>query len=397
MSLLQPGNPSHFSYPMKHILIACDSFKDALGAVEVCQAIAQGIQQMCSDWHCTRLPLADGGEGTADILTHLAHGQSIEVESVDPLFRPMSARYGLSHDGATAFIDMATCSGLQLLSMEERNPLLTSTYGTGLLIRDAIHRGVRSIVLGIGGSATNDAGIGMAIALGYQLLDHQGKPLRGTGAELQEISTILPPDVQFPAIQVLCDVNNPLYGPEGAAYVYGPQKGAGPEEVQQLDHGLQHLAQLIATTTGQDWSHIPGAGAAGGMGFAACAFLQADLVSGIDTVLSFAEFERHLATADLVITGEGKIDHQTKHGKLIAGVCQKASNRNIPVIAFCGSLLAEPEDIKEIGLTAAYSILNRPLSLLEALMDTQNLLSHSAANLAMLLSTVPPAPSTQSQ
>ncbi|MEM7368359.1 MAG: glycerate kinase [Bacteroidota bacterium] len=371
---------------MKRILIACDSFKDALGAVAVCQAIAKGIHQSQSEWSCVSLPLADGGEGTADILTHHAQGKQVEAASVDPLFRPMRGTYGLSKDGKQAFIDMASCSGLQLLSPEERNPMLTTTYGTGLLLKDAINRQVQKIVLGIGGSATNDAGIGMAIALGYQFLDKNGSPLNGVGGDLGAIASILPPDISLPAIEVLCDVNNPLFGPTGAAYVYGPQKGADPAAIMMLDKGLRHLGHLVHQQSGKDWSMLPGAGAAGGMGFAAKAFLNARLRSGIETVLSYAQFEHHLAEADLIITGEGKIDHQTIHGKLISGICKQAASSGTAVVALCGSLLASPTEINEIGLQAAYSILNRPMSLETALSETSQLLTHAAAQLASILS-----------
>ena len=370
---------------MKHILIACDSFKDALDALGVCQAIERGILFSQPEWTCNLLPLADGGEGTAEILTYLSEGSTIRLPSYDPLFRPMEASYGLSRDGQTAFIDMAACSGLQLLSQEERNPMLTSTYGTGFLIRDAIRRGVHKIVLGIGGSATNDAGIGMARALGFQFWDREGNELEGRGQDLLQVERFGRPDLRLPQIEVLCDVSNPLFGPEGAAHVYGCQKGADPRMIERLDQGLRELSLIVRQERGKDWSEVPGAGAAGGMGFAAKAFLNAELRSGIETVLAYAGFDEHLAHTDLVITGEGKIDHQTIHGKLIAGVCKQAAKSKVPVIGLCGALLADPEEVHEIGLQAAFSILNRPIELPVALADTARLLEYTAANVANII------------
>ena len=366
------------------IIIACDSFKDALPAFEVCQAIAKGIQTANPDIHPILLPMADGGEGTAEILTQHLKGTMVSVATTDALFRPIHAQYGLSEDGKVAIIDMAQASGLQLLGQAERNPMLASSFGTGELIRDALQKGVKKILLGIGGSATNDAGMGMASALGYRFMDKAGKVLKGTGADLQlvhrfEKST---DTASLPEVEVLCDVENPLFGPDGAAFVYGKQKGGSPEMLVALDDGLQHFSTIINPKL----ANTPGAGAAGGLGFGALAFLNAKLRSGIESIMEYSNFEHYLKEADLVITGEGKIDHQTLHGKLIAGICKRAKEYNVPVIALSGSMTIGPEETKQLGLQAAFSILNAPMPLEQALVSTERLLQQTAFNLTRSLS-----------
>ncbi|HQU57754.1 MAG: glycerate kinase [Phaeodactylibacter sp.] len=372
------------------ILIASDSFKDALPALEACQAIARGIQQALPAAEPILFPLADGGEGTADILTYHSRGQRIELEVNDPLFRPVLAAYGLSGDGQTAFIEMAAASGLPLLWTEDRNPLYTTTFGTGELIQDAVKRGVRRILLGIGGSATNDCGMGLAAALGYRFLDEGGEVLPATGANLSRVSAIDSSHARFDQeevqVEVLCDVDNPLYGEGGAAFVYAPQKGADELTVSELDAGLRHFAKLLEDKFGQDFAHTPGAGAAGGLGAGAMAFLGASLRPGIAAVMELSGFDARLADADLVITGEGKIDRQTLHGKLIYGITRRAQAQGVPVIALCGALLASPEEIEAIGLKAAFCIQNRPLSLAEALPETALNLERTAHQVASVLS-----------
>lgn len=371
------------------ILVACDSFKDALPALEACQAIARGIQQALPEAEPILFPLADGGEGTADILTYHSRGQRIELEVNDPLFRPVLAAYGLSGDGQTAFIEMATASGLPLLRTEDRNPLYTTTFGTGELIQDAVKRGVRRLLLGIGGSATNDCGMGLAAALGYRFLDERGEVLPATGANLSRVSAIDSSHARFDQeevqAEVLCDVDNPLYGERGAAFVYAPQKGADELAVSELDAGLRHFAKLLEDKFGQNFAHTPGAGAAGGLGAGAMAFLGAKLRPGIDAVMELSGFGVRLEDADLVITGEGKLDQQTLHGKLIYGITRRAKARGVPVIALCGALLASPEEIEAIGLKAAFCIQNRPLSLAEALSETALNLERTAYQVGRVL------------
>ncbi|MEL7252119.1 MAG: glycerate kinase [Bacteroidota bacterium] len=367
-------------------LIATDSFKDALPAAEVCAAIERGLKLANPAAQTIKLPLADGGEGTAEVLTQLTGGETITSHVLAPLGRSIAAQYGMQIDTQTAFIDMAAASGLQLLKPEERNPMLTSTYGTGQLIRDAIAHGVRKIVLGIGGSATNDGGIGMATALGHQFLDADGRQLSGIGADLRAVSQWVPSREKLPTIEVLCDIDNPLCGPgRGAAYVYGPQKGAMPQQVEELDQGLQQLANVVQQRTGRDFASVPGAGAAGGLGFGALAFLGATLQSGIQTVLEYANFDQHLQQCDYVITGEGKLDDQTLQGKLIQGLCSRAVAQRKPVIALCGAMLASPNAISAIGLEAAFSIQSQPRSLAEALQHTAEDLAGTAFQIGRLL------------
>ncbi|NET32450.1 MAG: glycerate kinase [Cyanothece sp. SIO1E1] len=368
-----------------NLLIACDSFKDSLPAVAVCQSLERGIKKAYPACHTQLFPMADGGEGTARIMTYHTQGQWIEAEVQGPLAATVKAGYGISADGTKAYIDMAEASGLQLVPRPLRNPLKTGTYGTGQLIQKAIDQGVEKVFLGIGGSATNDGGIGMAKALGFKFLDTNGQELAGNGEDLQQIQQIIPPNRSFPTIEVLCDVNNPLFGPKGAAAVYGPQKGADDEIVTQLDEGLQQLADLVESTLQKKLDQIPGAGAAGGMGYGAMAFLNGSLKSGIEAIMDEASFNPALAGADLVITGEGKIDDQTLQGKLINGICQRAKAFNRPVIAVCGALLASTELVHSIGLQAAFSIQRYPLTLAEALEQTEESLENLGFNLARTL------------
>ncbi len=364
------------------ILIAADSFKDALPALDVCQSIARGIKRALPESEAILFPMADGGEGTAGILTFHSGGQWIEKEVNDPLFRPVTAGYGLSGDGKTAFIEMAEASGLPLLKQEERSALKTTTFGTGELIMDALERGATKIFLGIGGSATNDAGMGMAIALGYRFFDEDGERLPATGENLAKVTSIDKSHLKFNPegveVEVFCDVDNPLFGEKGAAHVYAPQKGADADAVEALDEGLRHFARLLEEKFGQDFAHVPGSGAAGGLGAGAMAFLGGRLRPGIEAVMDYTGFEDQLNEVQLVITGEGKVDSQTLHGKLIYGITRRAKAAGVPVIALCGALLATPEDIEAIGLKAAFSIQSRPLSLEEALKETAEGLERTA-------------------
>lgn len=365
------------------ILIAIDSFKDALSAPEACRAVRRGLLLARPEVDCRLFPMADGGEGTAEILAwHLA-GDRVGCTVSGPLGRPVGAEYFLAENGAVAFIEMAGASGLQLLSAGDRDPLKTSTSGTGELVLDAVGRGAKKILLGIGGSATNDAGMGMAAALGWRFLSKKGEALEPVGENLEAVEEIVPPvgaPLAQAVVEVLCDVTNPLFGPDGAAYVYARQKGADDAAIERLDAGLRHFSKKLEAHFGQNFAQIPGAGAAGGLGAGAMAFLGAALRPGIEVVTELVGFEEVLKHVDLVITGEGKLDGQTLHGKLIHGICKKAAQHGVPVIAFCGTLEAPPEMVSAMGLKAAFSIIRKPQDLAGAIASTGEGLESLAFN-----------------
>lgn len=359
------------------ILLSPDKFRGSLTAPEVCQAMTEGIRMVSENIEVVSLPMADGGEGTLDLLLWYSQGRKVKVTVKDPLFRDIEAEYGLSADGKTAFIEMATASGLRLLKNEERNPLKTSTFGTGQLIQEAINQGVSEVILGIGGSATNDAGIGMAAALGWQFFDENNQELLPIGENLGKICKVIPPlnpnfNVEnLPKFKVACDVTNPLYGENGAAYIYAPQKGADEQMVKELDEGLKNISEILKPT----FTHSPihsftlwkGAGAAGGLGFGCLFFLNGILKEGVKLLMDFCNYDAHLENVDLIITGEGKIDNQTLQGKLINGLSDSAKEREIPLVAICGTLDASPKELKEIGISYATSIINKPMDLEAAL------------------------------
>lgn len=324
---------------MHKVVVASDSFKGCLSSWQVAQAVEKGIHDIVPGCEVVKLAVADGGEGSMDALMTTLGGSPVRLMVSDPLGRPVEASYARI-DGSTAVVEMARASGLTLLLPEERNPLLTSSYGTGQLIADALDKGCRRFMICIGGSATNDAGTGMLEALGYRFMDAAGDNLRCCGGALSRICSIDSSDVH-PALKdarfvVACDVDSPFCGPEGASYVYGPQKGASQEMVAQLDEGMRHFAQIISQTTGVDVADMPGAGAAGGLGGAFKAFMDADLHRGADMVLDAVGFDEIIKDADLVITGEGRIDRQTLSGKLPYVVARRAAVQNIPVVALCG-------------------------------------------------------------
>ncbi len=368
------------------ILVAPDKFKDALNAIEVAKAIAEGLQLQDKEIAFNIFPLADGGEGTAMILTHHTQGTLHTVEVTDPLLRPIEATYGISADGKTAFIEMAAASGLHLLKPSERNCYYTSSYGTGELILDALEQDVEHIILGIGGSATNDAGIGMANALGYRFLDRYNMELAPIGESLKHIAKIdatnMKAYIDNTKFTVAYDVDCPMYGPQGAAYTYGRQKGAGFSQIEALDEGLENFARITRWNYRKDVTNIEGAGAAGGMGAGAYFFLNAQPRKGIDLIMEISNFKDKLKNTDLIITGEGKLDAQTLQGKVVKSICDIGKERQIPVIALCGTLEANPELIQKLdGLTYALSISNQPNSLEEALKTTKEDLTFAAFNL----------------
>ena len=324
---------------MRKVVVASDSFKGCLSSAQVADAVEKGIHEVYPDCEVVKLAVADGGEGTMEALAATLGGSIVEVQVQDPLGRPVTSEYAIV-DGTAAVIEMSRASGLTLLKEEERNPMLTSTFGTGELIADALHKGCRKFLIGIGGSATNDAGTGMLEALGYRFMDAEGNVLKGRGESLGKIKHIDSSNavegLKDSSFIVACDVDSPFCGPRGAAYIYGQQKGATPEMVRELDEGMQAFSRLIYKETGTDVMTIEGAGAAGGLGGALKAFLDADLKKGADMVLDAVCFDQTIEDADLVITGEGKIDSQTLNGKLPSAVARRASARNIPVMAICG-------------------------------------------------------------
>ncbi|MCL2385845.1 MAG: glycerate kinase [Alphaproteobacteria bacterium] len=373
------------------ILIACDSFKDALPAQDVCQAIAKGLRRRHpSRLELEEMPLSDGGEGVLEILRRKLSLTPVNVEVADPLFRPVVASYGISADGTTALVEMAQASGLERLTIEERNPLLTSTFGTGQVLVHAKAQGVRRALLALGGSATNDAGVGAAAALGWRFLNASGEPVQPIGKHLLDIvQAIPPPQPIFDEVRVLCDVTNPLFGQTGAALTFGRQKGGSDEMLFELDTGLRQIAALIEKQLRRPGlAEVPGAGAAGGFGFGAMAFLNAKLERGIEMVLDLLKFEEAARNADFIITGEGRIDKQSGQGKLIQGVCSRAGT--VPVVALCGDLAITFEEARAMGLRAAYSINPFVQPLPELLAATADNLEKAAADL-----TLPDARSTE--
>lgn len=365
----------------KKILICMDKFRGSLSAAEACEAVRQGIHISYPQGKVKIQPLADGGEGTYEILAKQNHGDIVESNVEDPLGRPITARYAISKKAKTAYIDMSAASGLSLLAVSERNPMLTSTYGTGQLIAHALENGAEKIVLCIGGSATNDAGAGMAAALGFRFLDNLGEAIKPTGGNLSEIAVVLPPEKNLDFdLWVACDVDNPLYGPQGAAAVYGPQKGASPAMVSILDLGLRHFASLICNTFGLDPASAKGAGAAGGLGYGTMVFLKGKLLSGIDLVIRETGLERSISHSDIIITGEGSLDDQTLHGKAVSGIAALAKKHNKPLLALCGTVNISPEQMQQAGITRAAGILDENISLHEAMADAFNLLKRLADN-----------------
>jgi len=363
-----------------NILVACDSFKDALPADAVCRAVAKGLRQNHPDAEIVEMPLSDGGEGLLDVLAPALKLFFIEDRVADPLGRSIKGRYGLSPDGV-AVVEMADASGLQRLSLAERDPRKTSTFGTGQQLADAKARGARRAILAIGGSATNDAGIGAAAALGWEFLDADGEPVPLAGGHLKDIVRLGPASQPFESVEVLCDVTNPLFGPKGAAWIYGRQKGGSDAVLAELDDGLRHIANVVKAQLGKDAAEVPGAGAAGGLGYGAMVFLDARLRRGIEVVMDLTGFDAAARCADVIITGEGHLDGQSAQGKLIQGLCGRA--RGKPVIALAGKLSATPEQIRTIGLKAAYSINREERPLAEMLANTAVNLEKTAAALVL--------------
>jgi glycerate 2-kinase len=360
------------------VLLAPDKFKGSLSAAEVCNAIARGLQRINPSITIISMPMADGGEGTYELLTKHSHGSIVTCRVSDPLFRKIKASYGISGDGSTAFIEMASASGLQLLKPEERNPLKTTTYGTGELIADAIKQGVKKIVLAIGGSATNDAGIGMTAALGMKFIDKHGKTLDPIGENLIHLHSIINDNFLLNQksieVIVLCDVDNELFGPQGAAYVYGAQKGADDHAIQLLDAGLRNFASVVKAQLKLN-PDFPGAGAAGGLGAGAKVFLKANFNRGIQYMLNVMRLEDEVMRADLVITGEGKMDAQTLSGKVVMGVTQLAIKHHKPVMALTGMNELSDEQLHELGVQKVIALVNEKTSAVDTMANASELIT----------------------
>ncbi len=361
------------------IVIAPDSFKDSLSAISVCEIVRKSILTVAPDAAIESIPVADGGEGTAQIMAAATGGKLVACRVAGPLGDMVQAHWALLGDGETAVIEMAAASGLALLPGHKRNPLHTTTYGTGQLVLDAVRTGCKKIIVAIGGSATTDFGTGMAQASGVRFIDAHGAEIKeymcgGLMGNVADIDmTGLAAELHHVQISVACDVTNPLSGEQGAVRVYSPQKGASPADCDVLEHNMAHISALAARQL-RDVRTLPGAGAAGGLGGGLVAFLNADLRPGVQLVLETLGFAERIKNADLLITGEGKIDAQTACGKTIAGVCKAAQLQHIPVIAVAGSVDASYTARRKLGLTACFSLCNRPMTLESAIDNAENLL-----------------------
>jgi len=371
-----------------NIVIAPDSFKDALSAREAAAAIAIGLRQELPDATLHQCPMGDGGEGTLDALLAATQAERRMATVQDALGREATAAWGWHEASRTAFVELAEASGLQQLTRDERTALHSTTFGVGQLILAALDAGAQSLVLTLGGSATNDAGAGMLMALGARLLDSEGRPLPPGGAALADLATLelagLDPRLAALTVQTAVDVDNPLLGPRGASAIFGPQKGATEADVARLDRALAHFADLAATALDEDFRELPGAGAAGGMGFAARAFLGATLRPGIELVMEQVNFDVLLADADWVITGEGQLDGQSLSGKTPIGIARRAERFGVPTVALVGRLGDQWQEAFEHGITAAFALADGPITLDEALTRCGELLSDRARTLARL-------------
>lgn len=370
------------------IVIASDSYKGSSSTLEVADSIEKGLRKVYKDAEIIKIPVADGGEGTVDALVLGTGGSYEEVEVLDPLGHKVLAKYGILHD-KVAVIEMAAASGLTLVKNGDLNPLITTTYGTGELIKSALEKGITKIYVGVGGSSTNDGGMGMAQALGISFKDKEGNELGYGGGELNKLEEIdltnVNPLLKDANIMVISDVQNPLCGTNGAAHIYGPQKGATQEEIKILDLNLKHFGNKIKEFLSLDVINIPGAGAAGGLGAGLMAFCNATLHSGIDKVLDIADIDKHFIGADLVITGEGKIDGQSVFGKVPVGVAGRAKKYDIPVIAIVGSVGEGAHKVYAYGIDLIVDIVDKPMTLEEAINNSQDLIENAAEGIGRML------------
>lgn len=370
---------------MKKIIVIPDSFKGSLSSMEVCNAIEEGILKVFKNAKIKKIPVADGGEGTVDSILYATGGKIKKIKARNPLGEIIEAKYGIIDDNK-AVIEMAEASGLTLV--KEKNPLKSSTYGTGEIIKDAVENGIKEILIGIGGSATNDCGIGMANALGYRFLDAYGNELEAIAENMIKIAEIDDSNVYKKIfdikINVACDVKNPLYGKDGATAIYGTQKGVDKESFDILDNGLKNVAKLAKEKFNKEIDYIEGSGAAGGLGGGLIAFCNAKLKSGIDAVLDIIDFENEIKDASIIITGEGAIDGQTKKGKVPVGIARRANN--IPVIAIVGDIRDGAEAVYDMGIVSIMPALKRAIPLEEAMANSKNLIIDAAERTCRFIS-----------
>lgn len=363
------------------VLILPDSFKNCLSSVEVGMALSAGVKRVFPQAKVESYPVADGGEGTVEAFIAATNGKKVSCKTHDALGRETAGFYGILPNG-TAVIEMAAASGIEKISDEDKNPLLASTYGTGELMLDAIHNGAKDVILGLGGSATNDGGTGMAKALGYQFLDEHGKQIPEGGGALDQLAYInaqhIHPELKNIRFKIAVDVQNPLTGKNGASHVYGPQKGATPEMIEQLDKNLSHLAKIIKNDLSKDVENYPGAGAAGGMGAGSLAFLNGTLIPGFEIVTAVLGLEEKIKKADVVLTGEGMIDRQTLSGKTPFSVAELAVKHQKKVIAFAGTLGDGYQELYLHGFTSVFPITEKPVTLAESMANASVLLTNAA-------------------
>lgn len=371
------------------VVIAPDSFKESLTAKEVCEAVESGFRRIFPQCEIVKVPMADGGEGTVESLVDATGGSIISASVTDPLGNKVEAFFGMLGDGKTAVIEMAAASGLHLIDQESRNPLYTTSHGTGELILAAMNQGADHIMIGIGGSATNDGGSGMVKALGARFLDANGNEIDEGGGFLGKLSTIdlasIDQRLSSVKFDVACDVDNPLTGPRGASAIFGPQKGASPEMIEELDANLGHYATVIENTMGIHVNEVPGAGAAGGLGAGMLAFFNAELKRGVDIVIDATNLSHHVKDANLVITGEGKIDSQTIYGKTPIGVAKTAKKFNVPVIAIAGNVGRDSDVVKDYGIDALFSVIPGVVKMEDAFKDAIQNIERTAENIATVL------------
>lgn len=371
------------------IVLAPDSFKESMTAKEVCVAMERGIKKVNSNIRCIHVPMADGGEGTMQSLVDATGGEVYSLEVVGPLGNKVKAEYGILGNGEIGVLEMASASGIHLVSLEERNPLITTTYGTGELIKACLDRGVKKLLIGIGGSATNDGGVGVIQALGGRLLDKDGNELGFGGGELEKLDRIdltnFDRRLKDVVIEVACDVSNPLCGENGASYIFSPQKGASVEMIKILDNNLKHYAKVIKEQFGKDVLEIAGAGAAGGLGAGLMVFLNGNLKKGIEIVIEYSGLEKKIKNCDMVWTGEGSIDFQTQYGKTPLGVATVAKKYNKPVVALAGRVGDDIDILYEKGIDSIFGIMRGVTTIDEALKNGKENIERTSENIVRLM------------